>query len=255
MEDYQALKIENVFKIVNSSSAGLTTEEAKKRLLVNGPNILATVIPYNRLKVFISQFKNPLIYILLSTGIISLALGDKIDAQVIGAAVFINILIGFIQEDRANNALSKLKKIVEHQTFVKRNGQELEIPTAEVVVGDILVLKAGAVIPADARVFKNSDLEVNEASLTGESLAVSKSILPCAAKSILANRKSLVYAGTNIVSGHGLAVIIATGTQTEIGKIAEMVKTAKNSFNQKIISGGNIRFDYDYLFRQNRDIN
>lgn len=226
METFYDLKMDKVFEIVKSKAAGLTHEEAKKRLIENGANVLAAEAPYSRLKVFLSQFKSPLIYILLGAGLISFFVGDRIDTQVILAAIFINIIIGYIQEDKANSALNKLKKIVEHRACVLRNGKEIEILTGDIVVGDILVLKAGGIVPADARVFQDSDLEVNEASLTGESLAVSKTILPCSVKTVLAERKSMVYAATNIISGHGLAVVVATASKTEIGKIAEMVKTA-----------------------------
>jgi Ca2+-transporting ATPase len=226
MDSFHDLKTEAVFKIVNSELNGLSSNEAKKRLSLNGLNVLAQEKPYSRLKVFISQFKSPLIYILLGAGLISFLVGDSIDTQVIIAAVLINVAIGFIQEDKANNALNKLKKIVEHRVSVRRDGKEIEILSEGVVPGDVLILKAGSVIPADARVFEDLDLEVNEASLTGESLAVSKSILPCNSKTVLADRKSMVYAATNIISGHGLAVVVATGAKTEIGKIAEMVKSA-----------------------------
>lgn len=223
--DFYNLKTEAVFKIVNSSPAGLSSEEAKKRLIKDGPNVLAQEEPYSRLKVFISQFKNPLIYILLGAGAISLAVGENVDTQVIVAAVLVNVIIGFIQEDKANSALNKLRKIVEHQAGVKRNGREMEIPNAAVVSGDILILKAGQIVPADARVFQDFDLEINEASLTGESSAVAKSIQPCAPLTGLADRKSMVYAGTNIISGHGLAITVVTGGKTEVGKIAALVKT------------------------------
>ncbi len=225
---FYGLKPEAVFKLVNSSPAGLSSEEAKRRLIKNGPNILTQAKPYSRWKIFFSQFKNPLIYILLGGGGISLIVGEHIDAQVIAATVMINVIISFIQEDKANSALNKLKQIVEHRAYVRRNGREIEIPAANIVVGDALILKAGKIISADARVFEDSDLEVNEASLTGESLAVSKSILPSAPQTGLADRKSMVYAGTNVISGHGHAVVTATGFMTEVGKIAEMVEKAES---------------------------
>lgn len=227
-EKFYGLETEAVFKIVNSSPDGLSSEEAKKRLIKNGANLLAPEKPYSRLKIFLSQFKNPLIYILLGGGGLALIVGEHIDAQVIAATVMINVIISFIQEDKANSALNKLKKIVEHQACVRRNGREIEIPAAAIVVGDVLILKAGKIISADARVFEDSDLEVNEASLTGESSAVSKSILPSAPQTGLADRKSMVYAGTNIISGHGHAVVVTTGFRTEVGKIAEMVRTVES---------------------------
>lgn len=224
--EYYNLESEAVFKIVNSSPEGLGKEEAQRRFIKNGPNIFIEEKPYSRWKIFFLQFKNPLIYILLGAGAISIIVGEHIDAQVIIAAVMINVIIGFIQEDKANNALNKLKKIVEHQAYVRRDGREMSIPAAEVVDGDILFLKAGKIVPADARIFENADLEINEASLTGESMAVSKSVAPSSSQTGLADRKSMVYAGTNIISGHGLAVVVATGSTTEVGQIAEMVQKA-----------------------------
>ncbi len=225
---FHNLKAEAVFRLVNSSEAGLMPDEAKRRLLNDGPNVLAEEKPYSRSKIFFSQFKNPLIYILLGAAAVSFAVGEHIDAQVILGAVLINVLIGFFQEDKANEALNKLKKIVEHRVHVRRNYRDVEIASTDIVRGDILILKAGEIVPADARIFSEADLEVNEASLTGESMAISKTIQTSAAQTGLADRKSMVYAGTNVVSGHGLAVVIATGSMTEVGKIAEMVKAAES---------------------------
>ncbi len=226
MQEFYHLKHEEVFRIIESLETGLSDEEATTRLTKNGYNILSKEVPYSRFKVFISQFKNPLIYILLCAVFFSFLAGEVADAQVISAAIFINVLIGFIQEDKANSALNKLKLMVEHRALVMRSGKEMEIPAANIVVGDILVLRAGRFILADARLFKCTELETNEASLTGESSAVMKSINPVEKDLGLADRKNMVYAGTSILNGNGLAVVVATGKNTEIGKISEMVKNA-----------------------------
>jgi Ca2+-transporting ATPase len=226
MKDFYFLDNIEVFKAVKSSELGLSESEASLRLSQNGLNILAKEQEYSRLKVFVSQFKNPLIYILLIAGAVSFFIGELVDAQVIFLAVFINVIIGYIQEDQANSALNKLKLMVEHLVRVRRGGQELEISATQLVVGDILVLKPGSLLSADARLFKNSNLEVNEASLTGESVAVIKSVNPVVKDTVLGDRKSMVYAGTSVASGTGLAVVVATGGDTEIGKISEMVKEA-----------------------------
>ncbi len=226
MQEFYHLKHEEVFRIIESLETGLSEEEAQKRLVKNGLNILSKEAPYSRIKVFISQFKNPLIYILLCAVVFSFFAGEVADAQVIAAAIFINVLIGYIQEDKANSALNKLKLMVEHKALVMREGKELEIPAANIVVGDILVLRSGRFILADARLFKCTELETNEASLTGESSAVMKSINPMEQDLGLADRKNMVYAGTSILNGNGLAVVVATGKTTEIGKISEMVKNA-----------------------------
>ena len=226
MQEFYHSNIEEAFSFFQTSKKGLTNEEAQRRLKKNGLNILSKEAPYSRLKVFISQFKNPLIYILLSAIVLSLVAGKKEDSQVIAAAILINVIIGFIQEDKANSALNKLKLMVEHRALVRRSGKEIEIPAADIVIGDILVLRSGRLVLADSRIFKCSELETNEASLTGESSAIMKSINPVQKGLTLADRKSMVYAGTSILNGNGLAVVVATGKNTEIGKISEMVKNA-----------------------------
>ncbi|MFZ2310097.1 MAG: HAD-IC family P-type ATPase [Patescibacteria group bacterium] len=226
MTDFHYQENEEIFKALNSSAQGLTDQEANNRLIKNGPNILSKEKPYSRLKVFVSQFKNPLIYILLLAGVASALVGEVVDSQVIAVAVFINVIIGYIQEDKANSALNKLKLMIEHRAQVIRDGQELDILTSELVIGDILVLKPGQLIAADARLFKIANLETNEASLTGESASVMKTIKSVALKTGLADRKSMIYAGTSILSGTGLAIVVATGKDTELGKISELVKGA-----------------------------
>jgi len=226
MKDFYCLDSEDVLNSVNSSKTGLTSAEAKKRLAKNGPNVLLTEKPYSRLKVFISQFKNPLIYILILAGLASFFVGEKIDAQVITLAILINVTIGFIQEDKASTALNKLKSLIEHLSPVLRDGKEVAISTAEIVIGDILILRPGQLISADARLFQNSSLETNEASLTGESTPVAKSIKIVAEGTALADRNNMVYAGTGVSGGNGLAVVVATGKDMEIGKISEMVQEA-----------------------------
>ena len=193
MKDFYCLDSEDVLNLVNSSKIGLSFAEAKKRLEKNGPNVLLNEKPYSRLKVFISQFKNPLIYILILAGLASFFVGEYIDAQVIALAILINVIIGFTQENKANSALNKLKSLIEHLTPVLRDGQEIAIPTAELVVGDILILRPGQLISADARLFQNSSLETNEANLTGESIPVAKSIKPISEGTALADRNNILY--------------------------------------------------------------
>lgn len=239
MGDFYHLKSAEVFLSTDSSERGLSSGEARRRLIKYGQNILSAEKPYSRLLVFLSQFKSPLIYVLIAAAVLSFLAGETTDSQVIAAAIFINVVIGFIQEDKANSALNKLKTMVEHRALVIRDGKETEIPAAEIVVGDILVLRAGRFVLADARLFKSSELETNEASLTGESSAVMKSINPDAVDAALADRKSMVYAGTNILNGYGSAVVVATGKNTEIGKISEMVEKAADGSTplQKRLTG------------------
>ena len=228
MLKFYSLKIADVFLSVNSSEKGLSSLEAKTRLNKHGFNILKKEKPYSRWQVFFSQFKSPLIYILFAAVFLSLLAGEKVDAQVIVVTILINVFIGYIQEDKANGALNKLKLMVEHRALVLRDGKETEISAAEIVVGDVLVLRSGRLVLADARLFSTSELEVNEASLTGESSAVAKNINPNEPETALADRKSMVYAGTSILNGNGLAVVVAIAKKTEIGKISELVRETVN---------------------------
>ncbi|MFH1822233.1 MAG: HAD-IC family P-type ATPase [Patescibacteria group bacterium] len=224
MSDYHALTIEAALKELKTTKEGLTHEEAKKRLDKYGLNKLAEEKSLSWLKILFSQFASPLIYILLIAGIISLVLNEYIDAGVIFGAVFLNTIIGFIQENKANKALSKLKQLVEHKALVLRDGHEVEIDSSYLTIGDIIFLKSGNRVPADARLFESSNLQVNEASLTGESVASFKSVEKIKKGSGVADRENMVYASTIIVSGSGKAIVTAIGKDTEIGKIAEMVK-------------------------------
>jgi len=230
MKDFHSLDTNEVLKITKSSIEGLNNNEVHKRLIENGENILSKEKPYSHLSVFIRQFHNPLIYILIVATFFSFLAGEKTDAYVIIAAILINVFIGFFQEDRANSALNKLKSMIERHALVIRDGQKKEIPAAEIVVGDILVLRPGSFILADGRLLKSNELEANESSLSGESAAIIKKTETINEDTPLADRKNMVYAGTSVLNGNGLAVVTATGLKTEIGKISEMVK---NTVNEK----------------------
>ncbi len=221
-----SLSADEALSFLSANPEGLSKDGVWQRRKNGETNVLAIEKPYRRFNIFISQFKNPLTYILILAGGLSLIVGEVADSQVIFLAVFVNALIGFFQEDRANSALAKLRKIVEKNSVVIRSGQKKEIPSAEIVVGDIIVLQAGSIVPADARLIEATDLEINEASLTGESMPIYKSTEAVDEKAILADRRSMVYSGTNVLSGRGLAVVVAIGIKTEIGRISELVKKA-----------------------------
>jgi len=224
MFDFHSATIEDSFAKVKSSVNGLSSSGAQKRLLSFGQNKLSETKSLAPLKIFLNQFKSPLIYILLIAGFISLFIGEVINAQIIFVAIFFNSIIGFIQENKANNSLNQLKKLISYKTLVRRDGLEKEIDSFDVVVGDIIILRGGVQISADARLVKVVDLQVNEASLTGESNPIFKTDKPVAPGTILAERKSMVYAGTLVVGGLGEAVVVAKGQHTELGRISEMVK-------------------------------
>ena len=229
MNNFHNQELKTVINKLKSDKNGLTQKEAEKRLKKNGLNEIPKEKAINPWMVFIFQFNNALVYILIFAGIFSLVLGAKIDAGVIFGAIFINVIIGFFQENKANKAISKLKELVEHKAFVLRDGQEITIFSSQITVGDIVVIKAGNRIPADARLIDTIDLQIDESSLTGESAPSSKTtekVLPGAA---LADRENMIYAGTIAVRGLGQAVATAIGKDTELGKIAELVSEAKEA--------------------------
>ncbi len=224
---FHNLSISDCFEHVKSSSQGLSDLTARHLLEKNGPNKLVGVKPLGKFFIFFNQFKNPLIILLLVAGGISIAIGRSLEAQIVFGAVLINAVIGFFQENKANNTLNQLKKLVEHKTIVRRAGVDREINSSEVVVGDILILRAGEKIPVDCRVIKSIDLQINEASLTGESNPIFKHTKVLPENTGLADRKNMVYSGTVVVSGNGEAVVVAKGQHTELGKISDMVRQTK----------------------------
>lgn len=206
---------------------GLKSEEFEKRKEKYGLNEMPTEKPLSAFKIFFSQFNNALVYILIIACALSSVLGEYIDAGVIAAAIIINVSIGFFQESKANQAILKLKKLVEHKAFVLRDGQEIYIDSRNLVPGDIILIKSGNRIPADARLIEAIDLQINESSLTGESIPAKKQDEAINTGASLGDRTNMVFAGTVIVNGLGKAVVTATGLHTEIGKIANLVKEAK----------------------------
>jgi Ca2+-transporting ATPase len=227
MSQFHSVKIEACLSALKSHLNGLSEIEAEKRLSKHGRNTLPEEKPLNWMNILLSQFKNVLVYILVFTGLLSLLLGEIVDGGVIFAAVIINVIVGFIQENKANNAISQLKSLVEHNAIVLRDGNEKIINSRELVVGDIVLIEAGNKIPADARLLEAADLQINESMLTGESIPSAKNINPVSPGAPLADRESMVYAGTLVVHGIGKAVVTATGKEMELGKIAELVRSVE----------------------------
>jgi Ca2+-transporting ATPase len=227
MQDFHSLNWQEVLKEKKSSQKGLSSDEAQKRLDDFGLNQLQKEKPLGSLKILISQLKSPLVYILVIAGIISFFLGEEVDTYVIFGAVFINTVIGFIQENKANKALSKLRKMVEHKAVVIRDGHEKEVVSKDIVPGDIVILAPGNRVPADIRLIETKDLKINEASLTGESVPASKKTEKIKVGASLADRNNIAYASTIVVSGSGFGVVVATASSTEIGKISSLVQATQ----------------------------
>jgi calcium-translocating P-type ATPase len=192
-----------------------------------GPNELPKGKKLHWWQLFLRQFKNPLIFILLVAGAITFWLAHYVDTIVISLAVLVNVVIGFWQEFRSNRIFEKLQAIVAARSRVYRNGKMREIDAKDLVPGDIILLYAGAKIPADARLISVRHLEVNEALLTGESLPVKKAVAGVAGTVALADRKNMVHAGTVAEQGDGVAVVVSTGENTELGQIAKLTASVK----------------------------
>ncbi|MFA4834242.1 MAG: HAD-IC family P-type ATPase [Patescibacteria group bacterium] len=225
MPDFHSLSIESCLRELKTSASGLGSEEAARRLKKYGPNKLEEEKPLGRMTIFISQFKSPLIYVLLAAAIISFFLSEYVDAGVIMGAVVLNTIIGFFQENKANRALSQLRKMVEHKALVLRDGRETIVDSSQLTIGDIIILQTGNRVLADGRVIEANNLQVNEANLTGESIPSSKSLDKLAKGAALADQENIVFGSTIIVRGSGKAVVTAVGAKSEIGKIANLVKT------------------------------
>ena len=221
---YQLSKKEVVKTLKTNTESGLSKKEVLSRQKEFGRNKLPRKKPFSKLRIFLGQFQSPLIYILLVAGLISLIIKETTDAVVIFSTVLINSLIGYTQEKKASNTLLALRKVVKHPAKVIRNNNLQIIDSEELVPGDIILLKAGDKVPADARIIESENLQVNEMTLTGEWLASEKNFEKISNKKVLADRDNMVYMGTIVEGGKGKAIVSSTGSQTEIGKIAKTVK-------------------------------
>ena len=220
-------EIKDVLKELSASENGLTDEEAKNRLGKYGPNEIKEKKRISPLKIFISQFKSFIIAILIAAVVVSLLIGETVDAVVIAAILLLNAVLGFIQEYKAEKAIEALKKMASLKAKVIRNNEEKLIDAAELVPGDIIFLEVGMKVPADSRLIQIVNLQTQEAALTGESLPVKKEPEALPEKPPVADRKNMVFSGTIITAGRGKAVVVETGMNSEIGKIAEMIQTAE----------------------------
>jgi Ca2+-transporting ATPase len=221
---WHTLPVAEVVSRLATPATGLTAAEAAKRLEVHGPNELQAHSGESAWRTFAAQFQNVLILILLAATFVSAFLGHTLEAVVITVIVLFAVLLGFIQEHRAGRALEALRKMAAPLGRVIRDGEERLVPARDLVPGDLIVLRAGDRVPADARVTLSVNLATDEASLTGESAAVGKGVAPLhEAELPLGDRINLTYAGTMVVHGRGQAVIVSTGMSTEFGRIAQMV--------------------------------
>jgi len=227
-ENWYTLPIEKIFKELDTSSEGLKNYEVQKRLIQYGPNELGTTKKRNIWLIFFSQFTNPLVYLLLVAALITYFLQHTLDTWVILGVVFLNAIFGFLHEVKAEKAMETLSRIMALRAKVKRDKILVDLPSAEIVPGDIVEINAGGKIPADLRIIKQDNLRADEAILTGESVLQEKNENLLPANTPLGDCSNMLFGGTIVVSGRGLGVVVATGKNSEFGRIAqEVAETVK----------------------------
>ena len=217
-----------VKELGSNSSTGLSETEATRRLSEFGRNELEESGIRSPWLIFLDQFKELMVVILVIAAVISALLGDYSDAIAISAIVILNAILGYTQEYRAEKAMAALKKLAVPTVKVRRDGVVSEISAVDLVPGDIVLLEAGNFVAADCRVLESAGLQTQEAALTGESLPVRKTSDALGQPDLaLADRRNMVYMGTHITSGRGEAVVAETGMRTELGRIAGMIQTVR----------------------------
>ncbi|MBI4779484.1 HAD-IC family P-type ATPase, partial [Candidatus Falkowbacteria bacterium] len=216
----------DILNQLQSDDNGLSLEAAAERLKKYGENRLLEIKVDNPAVIFFRQFQSPLIYILFIAALIIFVMAEIVDGSIILAILIFNAIIGTIQEGKAQNTLLALKKFVETKAMVLRRGREVIIPDSEVVPGDIIILQEGERVPADARIILSHSLNVDESMLTGESESVHKTEQAIKKSDLLVQeQKNMVFKGTYILSGNGKAIVVETGLNTVIGKIAKEIQT------------------------------
>lgn len=223
MEFYQLSKSQ-VFEELQTSESGLNEDEVKSRLEKYGNNKLREEEGIKVLKLLISQFNSIVVYILIGAFLISLFLGEKLDAIVIGLIIVLNTFLGFFQEYKAEKSIRTLKKFSMPKSFVVRNGKASEINTDLLVPGDLVLLESGSFVPADCYLIEAYELKTDESLLTGESTPVQKKVCSVSGVKDVGGRENIVFSGSTIVNGRGKGIVVATGMETQVGKIAEMIQ-------------------------------
>lgn len=222
---YDAQKVLDIFGVTNK---GLSKQQVKINVEKYGKNILLDSVSRGVLEIFLSQFRSPLVYILVFAAVIVLLLGDFVDAGIVAGIVLLNAIIGTIQEGKAEDTLIALKNYVKSYAVVIRDGKEKIINDTELVPGDVILLKDGSAVPADARLISSNSLKINQSILTGESELILKYADPIAATNLpVADQQNMIFRGSYVVSGLATAVVIDTGINTVIGKISQKLKDIK----------------------------
>lgn len=225
MKEFYQISAEETKQMINGTQEPLTLEEIRKSQEKYGPNELVEGKKKTTIQIFLEQFKDFLVIILIAAAIVSGFLGDAESTIVILIVITINAILGTVQTLKAEQSLSSLKKLSGPEAKVLRDGNVIQIPSTEVTVGDIVMLDAGDYIPADGRLLESASLKVDESALTGESLGVDKKIDPIQGTVPLGDRLNMVYSGSFVTYGRGTFLVTGIGMETEVGKIASLLKT------------------------------
>ncbi len=223
---YQRTAAEVAHDLGTGLDQGLGSGEAAARLVRHGPNVLPAARRRGPVLRFALQFHSPLIYVLLVSAVITAVLGEHVDASVILGVVIVNAIVGFVQEARAERALTALAALTRTVATAVRDGRPARVPSDDLVPGDVVVLEAGDKIPADLRLVRVAELKVDESALTGESAPVTKAPDPLMREAALADRRNMAYSGTFATYGTGTGIVTATGPDTEIGLVHRLVDQA-----------------------------
>jgi len=220
---WHTLEIDPCLAALGASREGLSDAEAQRRLDEHGLNELPSPARPGRLRRFLAQFQNVLIYVLLAAAAFTAVMREWVDVAVILAVVLINAVIGFIQEGKAERAMESIREMLSPTATVIRDGQEHEIPAEQLAPGDLVLLRAGDRVPADLRLIDARNAQIEEAALTGESQPVSKHTDPVEHDTPLGDRQGMAYSSTVVISGQLRGIVVATGADAEIGRISQMV--------------------------------
>ena len=223
---YHMQSAEAVLAALDSSPSGLESREAAERIERHGPNELTARLRTPKWLMFLSQFKDVLVLLLMAAAGMSFLIGNTSDALIMSLIVLINAFIGYFQESKAENIMDSLKKLVQSPSKAYRDGQLVEIPQSRLVPGDVVRLEEGDKIPADLRLMEAFNFRTNDFSLTGESMPQEKHSETLREEAVLADRDNMAYLGTTVASGSATGVVVATGMETELGKIADMTQEA-----------------------------
>ncbi|WP_363465238.1 cation-translocating P-type ATPase [Halogeometricum borinquense] len=226
--DWHARDPEEIYEELNTTASGLSATDAAERYETVGPNEITGERQRGPLRIFLAQFSSALIWVLLLAAVLSFSIGHTVDAVLIGIILLANGVFGFVQEYRAEQSLDALRELTTPTVTVRRDGDEQSVEATELVPGDIVVVGQGDVVPADCRLVEAQNMEIDESALTGESVPVKKTTEAVNADTPLAERESMAYKGTNVTRGRGVAVVVSTGMETEVGSIAEALSSAED---------------------------